>query len=78
MVAIPAGAKPVFKARAFGTFGTGGQQGGVHFRCYAIGYKLGPDEYLTWVLPTGDIEVGDEPKMADQLLSAISKGVPHG
>lgn len=77
IVAIPSGAKPVFKARAFGSFGTGNSEGGVKFRCYAIGYKLGSEEYLTWVLPTGDIEVG-EPAMADQILSAINKGVPHG
>lgn len=73
IVDIPEGARPVFKTRAFnkvrfnaGTEGTFSE--GPLFRCYAIGWKLKTEERLVWVLPTGDIEFGEDPTLADAIL----------
>jgi hypothetical protein len=41
------------------------------FRCYAIGYKLGRRTHWVWVLPTGDIEVGDDNYFANLLLRRL-------
>lgn len=71
VVNIPDGAKPVFKTRVFGNIALSGGEGGHKFRCYGVGYKLGSQEILTWVLPTGDIEVGPDPKIAEQLVNIM-------
>lgn len=69
VVTIPEGAKPVFKARAYGTIAVASDAtGGVLFRCYAIGWKKGSEERLVWVLPTGDIDFSDDPLLADAIL----------
>jgi hypothetical protein len=73
-IAIPTGGKPVFKARAFGSFATVGAEGELEpaFRCYAAGYKVGRREVITWVYPTGAVEVGPEPSFAGDMLKAIN------
>jgi hypothetical protein len=74
VTAIPEGARPVFKARTFGSFGVGedGEQNSTaKFRCYAIGWKKGKENRLVWVLPTGDIEFGEDPTMADLILAGM-------
>lgn len=71
VVNIPEGGKPVFKSRVYGTIGMESGNGGPLFRCYAVGYKLGRKTTLIWALPTGDIEVGDSPTLADALLTHI-------
>lgn len=65
-VAIPKGAKPIFMSRAFGKLGMA--EASVKFRCYALGYKLGRTKYLAWVLPSGAVEIGPDPLIADQLI----------
>jgi hypothetical protein len=74
VVSIPDGAKPVFKSRVFGRFNVGGNSASSSntlFRCYAIGWKKGKEERLIWVLPTGDIEFGEDPTMADLILERM-------
>lgn len=69
-VAIPEGGKAVFKSRVYGVVGVNeGAEGVPYFRAYAIGYKLGKHTHWTWVLPTGDIENGEDPWLADLLLT---------
>lgn len=71
-VQIPKGGKPVFKSRVYGVVGPDGTTDNMpRFRCYAIGYKLGRKTHWTWVLPTGDIEMGDDPWFADLLLQRL-------
>lgn len=70
-VHIPEDGKPVFKSRVYGVVGTNGETEGMpRFRCYGIGYKVDGATHLTWVLPTGDIEVTTEDELlfADLLL----------
>ncbi len=69
VVNIPEGAKPVFKSRVFGTMGVASSEGGPLFRCYAIGYKKGSSEFLAWILPSGDIEIGPDPHIAEAIIS---------
>lgn len=71
---IPEGGKPVFKSRVYGVVGVNGETEGLPmFRAYGVGYKLGSETHLTWVLPTGDIEVttGDTLLFADLLLRRL-------
>lgn len=68
VVNIPQGGRPVFKTRVFGVVGANDGVGVPMFRCYGIGYKLGRKTHWTWVLPTGDVEMGDDPWLADILL----------
>ena len=77
-VHIPAGAKPVFKSRAFGVISTSTSSPGVlepWFRCYAVGYKQGKSEVLTWVLPNGSIEIGPDPTYADHIFNTLKAQV---
>jgi hypothetical protein len=71
VVNIPEGGKAVFKSRVFGSFHPATETDYRAFRCFAIGYKLGRKTYWTWVLPTGDIEVGDDPWLAELLLKQM-------
>ena len=71
VVNIPENAKPVAKSRVFATTFVSPDGTQPTFRCQAIGYKLGRRTYWTWVMPTGDIEVGDEPWLADLLLDSL-------
>lgn len=73
-VQIPEGGRPVFRSRFYGSVGADGSTEGMpSFRCYGIGYKIEGTTHLTWVLPTGDIEVttGDELLFADLLLQRM-------
>ena len=68
---IPVGAKPVFRSRVFVGNIIGRSADQIErkviphltvpsFRCFCIGWKKGKMIVWTWVLPTGDIEVGTE------------------
>lgn len=71
-VAIPEGGKPVFKTRVYGTAQVNGDgEGTPMFRCYALGYKLGRRTHWVWILPTGDVEVGDDSFFANLLLARM-------
>lgn len=71
-VVIPPRGRPVFKSRVYGTISATGLPS-VSFRCYGIGYKLGPLTHLAWVLPTGDIEMttGEDSLLAEVLLQRL-------
>lgn len=71
-VQIPAGAKPIFKSRVYGKGYPG--TGGPSFRCYAIGWH-DSSSHWTWVLPTGDVEVGEEPLHANLILQKLAHHV---
>ena len=60
VVNIPEGAKPVFKSRVYAN-----AKYGPMFRIYGIGYFLKKQTYIHWVLPTGDIEIGEDSWLAD-------------
>lgn len=68
-IAIPEGAKPVFRSRVYRGVITNRSSDQVarkvvpvlrvpEFRAFCIGWKRGSEHVWTWVLPTGDIEVG--------------------
>lgn len=66
-VSIPDGGKPVYKSRVYGKLISG-----LSFRAYAIGYKLGRKTHWTWVMPNGNIEVGEDPIYADLVLRKMA------
>lgn len=68
-VQIPEGAKPIFKSRVYGKGLPG--TGGPSFRAYAIGWH-DTESHWTWVMPNGNIEVGEDPLYADLLLKRIA------
>ena len=70
---IPAGAKIMLTdGKAYQNVGgTWAETIIPRFRCYAIGYKLGRSTHWVWVLPTGDIEVGDSDYFANLLLARL-------
>lgn len=72
-VAIPDGGRPVFKSRVYGVIAAVSSDSTVLFRAYAIGYKHRGETHLSWVLPTGDIELTtqDELYFGDLLLKRI-------
>ena len=79
IVAIPPNAKPVFKARSFGKVRISSSDNDMNaqtseplFLCYGIGWKDGSDERIVWVLPTGDVEFGTNPTLADLILRNTS------
>jgi hypothetical protein len=70
-VAIPAGAKPIFRSRVFRAVITSRSTDQIErkvfpvlrvpeFRCYCIGWMKGRTKVWTWVLPNGAIEVSTE------------------
>lgn len=71
-VQIPEGAKPIFKSRVYGKGypGTNDTTGLPVFRAYAIGWHDSTSHW-TWVLPGGNIEVGDDPLYADLILQTM-------
>jgi hypothetical protein len=69
-VTIPEKGKPVYKSRVYGKGLPG--SGLPSFRAYAVGYKLGRKTHWIWVMPTGNIEVGEEPLYADILLKRMA------
>lgn len=69
-VQIPEGSKPIFKSRVYGK-GLPGIEGAPSFRCYAIGWH-DTESHWTWVMPGGNIEVGEDPLYADLILRRLS------
>lgn len=70
-VAIPAGAKPIFRTRVFRAMVTSRSTDQIErrvipvlqypeFRCYCIGWMKGKTKVWTWVLPNGAIETTTE------------------
>lgn len=70
-VQIPEGAKPIFKSRVYGKGLPGIENDLPSFRCYAIGWH-DTESHWTWVLPTGDIEIGDDPIHAELILNRMA------
>lgn len=66
-VTVPEKGKPVYKSRVYGKLQTD-----ISFRAYAVGYKLGRRTHWVWVMPGGNIEVGDDPIYADLLLRRMA------
>jgi hypothetical protein len=66
-VQIPEGGKPVYKSRVYGKL-----VGEVKFRAYAIGWFKDGQTHWTWVMPGGNIEVGEDPLYADILLRRMA------
>ena len=67
-VQIPEGAKPIFKSRVYGKGLPGIADNPLpSFRCYAIGWH-DTESHWTWVMPNGNIEVGEDPLYADLIL----------
>lgn len=67
VVNIPDGCVGVIKSRVYAKLA-----GYAQFRAFGIGYSDGEKEYMTWVLPTGDTEVGDNEFLAGLYLKSIS------
>lgn len=87
-IAIPAGAKPVFRSRVYVGNITGRSSDQIErkviphlmvpaFRVFCIGWKKGKTIVWTWVLPTGDIEVGtdDDSHLATVLRTHLNTQV---
>lgn len=74
VVNIPIGGKPVFKTRVKSSTPMGPSEGRhpASIRIYGIGYKKGNQEHLSWVLPTGDIEVGEDSVYSDLLVRQLT------
>ena len=70
-VQIPEGAKPIFKSRVYGKGLPGIENDLPAFRCYAIGWH-DTESHWIWVLPTGDIEVGEDPRNAELILQKMA------
>lgn len=68
-VQIPDGAKPIFKSRVYGK-GLPTHVNTLTFRAYAIGWHDSTSHWL-WVMPGGNIEVGEDPLHADLYLRQI-------
>ena len=84
-IAIPEGAKPIFRSRVYvGNIisrSKDQQDRKVipslripQFRVYCIGWKKGRTTVWTWIMPTGDIEVGtsDDSHVADRLRALMN------
>jgi len=82
---IPVGAKPVFRSRVYVGNIIGRRADQIErkvipvmrvpaFRAYCIGWKKGRTIVWTWVLPTGDIEVGtgDDSHLGDQIRTELN------
>ncbi len=68
-VQIPENAKPIFKSRVYGKGLPG--LGGPSFRAYAIGWH-DKESHWIWVMPSGNIEFGDDPIYAQIVLDAMA------
>lgn len=84
-IAIPEGAKPVFRSRVYTGSIVRRSSDQIErkviptlrvpqFRTYCIGWKKGRTTVWTWVLPTGDIEVstGDDSYLGGQIRSQLN------
>lgn len=69
-VQIPESAKPIFKSRVYGK-GLPGTGNPLQFRAYAIGWH-DTESHWIWVMPNGNIEVGEDPLYADLLLKRMA------
>lgn len=67
-IQIPENAKPIFKSRVYGKGLPAA--GGPAFRAYAIGWH-DTTSHWTWVMPGGNIEVGEDPLYADIILKRM-------
>lgn len=87
-VVIPEGAKPIFRSRVFVGNIISRSSDQVErkviphltvpvFRVFCIGWKKGDTHVWTWVLPTGDIEVGtdDDSHLATTLRTHLNTQV---
>lgn len=71
-VQIPEDAKPIFKSRVYGKGLPGTNNPDLpSFRAYAIGWH-DTVSHWTWVMPGGNIEVGEDPLYADILLKRMA------
>ena len=71
---IPEGGKPVFKRRTYGTFAVANAASIDNFCAYAVGWRRGTEEVITWVMPNGAIECNtDDPTFADIILHTKSR-----
>lgn len=70
-VQIPEGAKPIFKSRVYGKGLPGIENDLPIFRAYAIGWH-DAESHWTWVMPNGNIEVGEDPLYADLILKRMA------
>ena len=79
-IAIPEGAKPIFRSRVYVGNITGRSSDQIErkviphlmlpaFRAYCIGWMKGRTKVWTWVLPDGSIEVGsgDDSRLGDMM-----------
>lgn len=87
-VLIPLGGKPVFRSRVYAGNIIGRSSDQIErkvvphllvpaFRVFCIGFKKGKQVVWTWVLPTGDIEVGvgDDSYLATSLRTHLNTQV---
>lgn len=85
---IPEGAKPIYRSRVMVGNIIGRSSDQIErkvipvltvpaFRCFCIGWKKGKTTVWTWVLPTGDIEVGtgDDSHLATTLRTYLNTQV---
>lgn len=69
-VQIPEDGKPVFMSRVYGK-GLPGLDG-PSFRAYCIGYFREGETYRVWVMPGGNVEIGEDPIYADLYLKRMA------
>ena len=87
-IGIPEDAKPIFRSRVFVGNIIGRSSDQIErkviphlqvpvFRVYCIGWKRGSEHVWTWVLPTGDIEVGtgDDSHLSNTLRTFLNTQV---
>lgn len=87
-IVIPEGAKPIFRSRVMAGNIMSRSSDQIErkviphlmvpaFRCFCIGWKKGDVHVWTWVLPTGDIEVGtgDDSHLATTLREHLNTQV---
>lgn len=66
---IPEGGRGLIKSRVMVSL-THGQ----NFRCFGVGYEKDGEEHWMWVLPTGDIENGDDGYLGNVYLQSMNPG----
>lgn len=87
-IQIPEGAKPIFRSRVYVGSIVSRSSDQIErkvipilnvpvFRAFCIGWKKGDTHVWTWVMPTGDIEVGtlDDSWLGDNLRTALNQNV---
>jgi hypothetical protein len=69
-VQIPEDAKPIFKSRVYGKGLPYEGSTLPSFRAYAIGWH-DTESHWTWVMPGGNIQVGEDPLYVDLILKKM-------